>query len=56
MAERKRETDWELIRMIYPDRATPAYVVGTVQAPDKESASRRRSSSSISVARISCGC
>ena len=34
MAKRKRETDWEVIRI----EATPAYVVGTVQAPDKESA------------------
>jgi 1,2-phenylacetyl-CoA epoxidase PaaB subunit len=34
MAKRKRETDWEVIRI----EATPAYFVGRVQAPDKESA------------------
>ena len=34
MAKRKRETEWEVIRL----KATPAAFVGLVQAPDKASA------------------
>jgi len=34
MAKRKRETEWEVIRI----KATPAAFVGLVQAPDKVSA------------------
>ena len=34
MAKRKRETEWEVIRL----KATPAALVGLVQAPDKATA------------------
>ena len=36
MAKRKRETEWEVIRL----KATPAAFVGSVQAPDKATALR----------------
>ena len=52
MAKGKRETEWEVIRL----KATPAALVGLVQAPDKATALKPRLSGSTSGARINRGC